>query len=57
MALAAVVFRASFEYMFADRFTAAGWTIPEQLFKDVIREAAEGKEGKQVRNECISVTA
>ncbi|TFV48318.1 hypothetical protein [Bradyrhizobium niftali] len=46
-ALAAVVFRASFEYTFADRFTAAGWTFPEQLFKDVIREAAEGKEASK----------
>ncbi|KYK44207.1 hypothetical protein A1D31_37395 [Bradyrhizobium liaoningense] len=43
-ALAAVVFRASFEYMFADRFTGAGWTFPEQVLKHVIREAAEGKE-------------
>ncbi|QOZ11920.1 hypothetical protein [Bradyrhizobium sp. CCBAU 51765] len=47
-ALAAVVFRASFEYMFADRFTGAGWTFPEQLFKEVIREAAEGKEASKI---------
>ncbi|MCA1510449.1 hypothetical protein [Bradyrhizobium sp. NBAIM01] len=47
-ALAAVVFRASFEYMFADRFIAAGWIFPEQLFKDVIREAAEEKEASKI---------
>lgn len=34
--------------MFADRFTGAGWTFPEQLFKDVIREAAEGKEASKI---------
>lgn len=42
-ALAAVTFRASLEYMFSDRFTGAGWILPEQLFKEVIREAAESK--------------
>ncbi|MBB4383460.1 hypothetical protein [Bradyrhizobium sp. SBR1B] len=47
-ALAAVVFRASFEYMFADRFTGASWTFPEQLFKDLIRESAEGKEANKM---------
>ncbi|WP_407185381.1 hypothetical protein [Bradyrhizobium centrosematis] len=47
-ALAAVVFRASFEYIFADRFTDASWTFPEQLFKDLIREAAEGKEASKI---------
>lgn len=41
--LAAVTFRASLEYMFADRLTGAGWILPEQLFKEVIREAAESK--------------
>ncbi|MDA9534735.1 hypothetical protein CO683_40635 [Bradyrhizobium ottawaense] len=47
-ALAAVTFRASFEYLFADRFTSAGWIFPEQMFKDVIREAAEGKEASKI---------
>ncbi|WP_271672958.1 hypothetical protein [Bradyrhizobium sp. CCBAU 51627] len=50
-ALAAVVVRASFEYMFADRFTGAGWTFPEQLFKDVIRGAAEGKEASKIADD------
>ena len=47
-ALAAVTFRASFEYIFAERFMGAGWIFPEQTFTDVIREAAEGKEASKI---------
>ncbi|MGY3238084.1 hypothetical protein ACVWZ4_001258 [Bradyrhizobium sp. USDA 4472] len=47
-ALAAVVFRASFEYLFSDRFTSDSWTFPEQLFKDLIRQASEGKEASKI---------
>lgn len=46
VAVAAVMFRSSFEYLFADRFTGAGWVGPEQMFKGVIREAASDKEGE-----------
>ncbi|MCA1360818.1 hypothetical protein I6F14_10285 [Bradyrhizobium sp. IC3069] len=46
-ALGAVAFRASFEYIFADRFTGAGWIFPEQVF-DVIRDAAEDKEPSKI---------
>ncbi|MGY3470338.1 hypothetical protein ACVW0I_007209 [Bradyrhizobium sp. LM6.11] len=32
-ALAAVMFHASFEYIFAGRVTGAGWIFPEQMFQ------------------------
>ncbi|UPJ63646.1 hypothetical protein [Bradyrhizobium sp. 191] len=54
-ALAAVMFRASFEYIFAGRFTGAGWIFPEQMFKDVIREAAEGKEASKIATSAFQL--
>ncbi|MGY3288858.1 hypothetical protein ACVWWP_001925 [Bradyrhizobium sp. LM3.6] len=54
-ALAAVMFHASFEYIFAGRVTGAGWIFPEQMFKDVIREAAEGKEASKIATNAFQL--